>query len=134
MDERVDEREEPVVKKKLLSALDILDANDVKTEDVDVPEWGGVVRLRSLSADEMSEFIDKYGKDKNKGEAVVKALQLSAIGEDGQNLFPINDDVETRKIISRLRRKSLRAFMRVQSAVLKLNGLSVEEEATAKND
>ena len=35
---------------KLLNAGEILAAQDLKTRDVEVPEWGGVVRLRELSA------------------------------------------------------------------------------------
>ena len=33
----------------LLSKTAILCANDLKTEDVDVPEWGGAVRVRSFT-------------------------------------------------------------------------------------
>jgi hypothetical protein len=34
----------------LLSKTAILCANDLQTEDVDVPEWGGAVRVRSFIA------------------------------------------------------------------------------------
>jgi hypothetical protein len=33
----------------LLSKSAILCANDLQTEDVDVPEWGGAVRVRSFT-------------------------------------------------------------------------------------
>ena len=36
----------------LLSKSAILCANDLQTEDVDVPEWGGTVRVRSFTGRE----------------------------------------------------------------------------------
>jgi hypothetical protein len=38
----------------LIGRKQIDDATDLKTEDVDVPEWGGQVRLRELSSKERS--------------------------------------------------------------------------------
>jgi hypothetical protein len=39
----------------LLSKSAILCANDLQTEDVEVPEWGGVVRLRSFTPPPIKE-------------------------------------------------------------------------------
>lgn len=118
--------------KKILNATDILEADDIVITEVDVKEWGGTVRLKSLNAEEMGEFVD-LTTGKNKGDAPIRVLMLSAIGVDGQALFPSGDDVETRKIISRLKKKSLRAFMRVQKKALEINGL-LEEVVDVKND
>jgi hypothetical protein len=115
----------PNGKIKILSAQDILEMDDVRTVDVDVPEWGGVVRLRSLTAEEMTEFVDQSGRDK--GESTVKLLVLCSIDESGQRLF-------TSSHMALLKKKNLRAFMRVQTEALKLNGLDEESQKARKND
>jgi hypothetical protein len=120
--------------KRFLRAEDILDAPDIKVEELEVPEWGGTLCIRTLTADEMAAFVDKYGKEKNRGDAVVKALQLSAVDPEGNHLFPQDDGPGAAAILAKLRKKSLRAYMRVQSAVLRLNGMTDEEQKTAKND
>ena len=40
----------------LLSKTAILCANDLQTEDVEVPEWGGAVRVRSFTGRERDAF------------------------------------------------------------------------------
>lgn len=40
----------------LLSKTDILCANDLQTEDVEVSEWGGAVRVRSFTGRERDAF------------------------------------------------------------------------------
>ena len=40
----------------LLTKSAILAANDLKTQDVDVPEWGGAVRVRAFSGRERDAF------------------------------------------------------------------------------
>ena len=56
--------------KKILSKADILRADDIKTIEVAVPEWGGSVLLRGLTGRERDLFeesiLDQTGK-KTKG-------------------------------------------------------------------
>ncbi len=40
----------------LLTKDDILGADDLATEDVEVPEWGGCVRVRALTGTERDAF------------------------------------------------------------------------------
>ncbi len=40
----------------LLSKTAILTANDLQTEDIEVPEWGGAVRVRSFTGRERDAF------------------------------------------------------------------------------
>lgn len=42
--------------KKRLSKADVLGAPDLQTEDVDVPEWGGIVTVRGAMANEWDEY------------------------------------------------------------------------------
>ena len=50
----------------LLTKERILAVDDIVTEDVDVPEWGGTVRVRGLSGTERDAFessmIERRGK------------------------------------------------------------------------
>ena len=52
----------------LLSKTAILTANDLQTEDVEVPEWGGAVRVRSFTGRERDAFeasmVRGEGKDR----------------------------------------------------------------------
>lgn len=52
----------------LLSKSAILCANDLQTEDVEVPEWGGAVRVRSFTGRERDAFeasmVRGEGKDR----------------------------------------------------------------------
>lgn len=110
---------------KVLGRDDILAVNDQKIVDVEVPEWGGVVRLRSLDASELLEFTDSSAK--GRADSSVKALLLCAVNGNGERIF-------TEKDVAVLKKKSLRAFMRIQKVVLELNGLTEEAESTRKND
>jgi hypothetical protein len=119
------ERQENVVEvasKKRLSAADILGANDVHTVDVEVPEWGGFITLRTLTAGEailVSERLKSGQRD-----AAIQVLAMCAVDSEGNLLFTEED-------VIRLRSKSLKAVMRVQDAALKLNGM---KEAQAERD
>jgi hypothetical protein len=48
----------------LLSKSAILCANDLQTEDVDVPEWGGAVRVRSFTGRELDAFEASISQQK----------------------------------------------------------------------
>jgi hypothetical protein len=108
-----------------LSASEIMDAKDIETIDVDVPEWGGFVRLRALSGEDALKFVEMVQKDSSG--AAMKIVALCAIDDRGEPLFSL-DQVE------QLKRKSMKALMRLQKEALRLNGLSEDAPAVAKND
>jgi hypothetical protein len=117
------------VKRELLTAEEIFAAEDIETVDVEVPEWKGkdgkpgIVRLRTLSGEEASKFVQT---DQQNG--AVRVLFLSAVKEDGTPLF------EDEASLEKLRRKSLKAIVRLQKEALRINGLSPEAEAATKKD
>jgi len=110
--------------RKILTFNDILSANDIKIEEIDVPEWGGVVRVRTLRAEESAKFVDDYAKDKKN--SMVRLLVMSAVDANDQPLF-------TDAHVELLRQKSFRAMARVQEKVLEMNGLTPEKKDTVKN-
>lgn len=106
--------------KRIVSAEDILKAEDIRFVDVDVSPWvgeGAHVRLMSLSAEEAFKFIEDIGKQAGMVQIVVK----SAVDENGKRLF-------TDEQGDALRKKAFGMFARIQDAAMKLNGLRKEDE------
>ncbi|HEX6682429.1 MAG TPA: phage tail assembly chaperone [Candidatus Limnocylindrales bacterium] len=88
----------------LLSKKDILAADDIRHEDVPVPEWGGTVRVRGLTGAQRS--LIEATMVAAKGQAVtvrVDAFQTlrerlvaaCLVDEDGKRLFT---DVEVKQL------------------------------------
>ena len=68
--------------RKFLSAEDILAAEDIETVDVLVPEWGGTVKLRSLSGKEAEKFVESFPPGERQTASAVHIVALCAIKED----------------------------------------------------
>lgn len=117
----------------LLTKSAILSADDLKTEDVEVPEWGGTVRVRAFSGCERDAFeaslVRGDGKDRKVDLTNMRArlVALTVVDETGQKLFT-HDDVDL------LGSKSGAALDRVFAVAQKLNGLSgADVEELTKN-
>lgn len=116
----------------LLTRDQILDAKDLRTEDIAVPEWGGKVRIRTLTGTERDKFeasmveMRKDGTAKRNVENVrARLVALCIVNEDGEMVFN-NADIRI------LGGKSAAALDRVAAACNELNGFSdadVEELA-----
>ena len=117
----------------LLSKTAILTANDLKSEDVEVPEWGGAVRVRSFTGRERDAFeasmVRGEGRDRKVDLTNMRArlVGLTVIDETGQRLF-------TDEEVDLLGAKSGAALDRVFAVAQKLNGLSsADVEELSKN-
>jgi hypothetical protein len=111
----------------LLSRDAILAADDRKTEDVAVPEWGGSVRVRSLSGSERDAYEAHIVQLRADGTKSVnlknlrgKLVSLSCVDEDGGRLFS-DEDAEA------LGDKSAAALERVFDVARRLSGLSEDD-------
>ncbi|WP_319054786.1 hypothetical protein [Streptomyces europaeiscabiei] len=111
-----------------LSADQILGADDLKYEDVAVPEWGGTVRVRELPGTERDKFEAQFvGKDggsiRAEGlEGFRSRLAAAAIVDaDGRVLF--RSAAETK----RLGEKSAAALTRVCDVAVRLSKMSEED-------
>ena len=111
----------------LLGRDAILGAPDLATYDVDVPEWGGVVRVRMLTARERDAFEASCMKTKRDGSSEfnpvnvrAKLVALCLVDAQGQRLFGEDD-------ISALGRKSAKALSRIFTEASKLNGLTADD-------
>ena len=117
----------------LLNKNQILKAEDLTTETVKVPEWGGEVNVRTMTGTERDKFetslIDSKGKDISRNTANLRAklLALCIVDKDGKRIF--ND-----KEVDDLGGKSAKALDRLFGVAQKLNGIGEEDvEDLTKN-
>lgn len=111
----------------LLTRDDILAAKDLKHEDVEVPEWGGTVRVRGLKGVERDEFESSIVVANDDGTTRVESkamrarlVSLTVVGETDVRLFTSEDVVA-------LGQKSAAALERVFDVAMKLAGMSKDE-------
>lgn len=110
----------------LLSREQILNADDRKTVEVEVPEWGGSVLVRSLSGAERDDFEAstvkmKGGKQQqNIANFRARLVSLCIVNEAGERMFAPVD-------VKALGNKSVAALQRVFNKCNELNGLSEED-------
>tara|TARA_R100000808_G_scaffold6198_1_gene18566 strand:+ start:4971 stop:5321 length:351 start_codon:yes stop_codon:yes gene_type:complete len=105
---------------KTLSKDDILGVEDLETEKVKVPEWGGVVILRELKGSERDTFEEgSLDKNRNVSMANMRArlVALSAVDDKGERLFSAKDAVK-------LGSKSASALDRLFEVACRLSGIT----------
>lgn len=108
----------------ILKRDQIIGAEDRKYVEVDVPEWNGSVRIRSLDAEQLlaqESVIDKRNKGDKKANPITNLLSMSIVDENGNPLF-------TEKDMHELARKSHIVLKRIMDAVNKLNGFEKAEK------
>lgn len=117
----------------VLGRNQILAAPDIKTERVEVPEWGGEVLVRGLNGAERDAFeasiVEQRGKKTEFNLRNVRArfVALCCVDEAGQRLFAEGD-------VQALGRKSARALSRVWDKARELSGLTDDDvEELTKN-
>lgn len=108
---------------KYLTAAEIFAADDAGIIEVQVPEWGGVVRLRKMTAGASIDYTSAPRED-----ALLKLIELSAIDAEGNRLFSAAD-------MERLKTRAWDVCVRIHQAAAKLNGIGQGQnpEADAKN-
>ncbi len=118
---------------KYLTRDDILAVQDYRTAEIEVPEWGGMVRVRELMANEMEDIgfgmVTPEGKaDATRAKGMLTKLVLMAtIDENGDRLF-------TKSHVKALGGKSFSALSKVAYAIMDLSGLSNEEAEEGEDD
>lgn len=109
-----------------LSRDDILKAEDLITEEVEVPEWGGSVLVRGMSGRERDDFESSMVV-RAAGQMVqdfantrAKIVARCVVGDDGQPLFTSAD-------VTVLGEKSGAALDRVFTVASRLSGLGEKD-------
>lgn len=116
--------------KKVLTRTAILNVSDLLVEEVEVPEWGGVVYVRGLTGAERDayeqELITWVGTGKNQtaranmSNARAKLAARAICDENGERLFSDGD-------IKALSAKSAVALQRVFDLAMRLSGMSEDD-------
>jgi len=117
----------------MLTKEQILQADDLPVEVVDVPEWDGSVRVRTLTGTERDAF--EASITKKRGDSVevnminlrAKLCAMAMIDDDGNRYFSDADVVE-------LGKKSASVLDRIFTVAQKLNGFGQADiKELAKN-
>lgn len=113
---------------QLLTKQAIIVAEDIPTERVPVPEWGGDVLVRGLTGSGRDEYFKSMAKRGRRGEqvadatnATAKLIALTIIDSETDRPMFHTGEVEL------LGRKSAAALHRVEEAAMRLSGLTDED-------
>lgn len=106
----------------MLSREAILNYNDLPTEKVSVPVWGGDVFVRTMTARERDNFERSIVGDKEKDLDNIRArlAVLTVCDENGKLLFSPED-------ANQLGTKSAKALDTLLPVIKRLNGMSEED-------
>jgi len=110
----------------LLTRDQVDNADDLPYEDVPVPEWGGTVRLRTLTGAERDAFeasvVSQNGTNRRVNLKNVRArlVGLSLVDEEGNRLYADAD-------VPKLGKKSAKVLDRLFSKAQKLSGLTDDD-------
>lgn len=111
---------------KFLSRDEIFSAEDIRYEIVEVPEWGGAIKLRSLSGAERDDFEAKsmvgHGNKQRINTRRIRArlIAMCAIDENNHQLFEPAD-------VMKLSEKSAAALERLFEAAQRLSGMTDDD-------
>ena len=114
-------------KERVLTREEILAVPDVAIERLEVPEWGGVVYLKAMTARQRDAYevsclrTNKQGKREFDGRNVrAKLASLTLVDAGGTRLFSEED-------MAALGRKSAKALDRIFDAATDMNGISARD-------
>ena len=113
-------------KGEFLSKEDILKQEDLVYEEVECPEWGGKVRIKTMTGlerdnFEASLFEGKTGSEKaNLRNLRAKLLSLCLVDKEGKRLFGDRE-------VDALGAKSAKALDRLYDAAQKLNAIGAKD-------
>ncbi|MEW6023604.1 MAG: hypothetical protein AB1807_15860 [Pseudomonadota bacterium] len=115
---------------KLLKRAEVLAAEDLKHEDVPVPAWGGVVRVRMMTGTERDEFREvaaQYEDGMPPARFAAALLALSCVDEDGERLFTLDD-------LNALEAKAAGSVDIPAAVSMRLNGFGAQALAAAEKN
>ena len=119
--------------KTFLNREAILQAQDLKQEEMFIPEWDGSLIVKGLTAAERDQYEAKLIVQKGKNTTVnmknarARLVMLSVVDESGKQLFTEAD-------ISALGTKSAAVLDRIFEVASRLSGISDEDlEELSKN-
>lgn len=106
----------------MLTREQIVAAKKLKTEEVDVPEWGGKVLVRELTADKAMELGRQVKQDDR--QAMIRWVIAGAVSSD--TLEPLFQDTDEDRLL--LGGMSAAAILRIGNKAIELSGLADDAE------
>ncbi len=100
---------------KELTREAILAAEDLSQVEVEVPEWGGSVWVRGLTAHERTK-LERSGNEPEDEDRRLKLVTLCTCDREGKRLFNLED-------IEALGEKNWEPVQRIFEKALELNGM-----------
>ena len=104
----------------------IIAAKDLETEQVEVPEWGGSVLVRTMNGTERDAFEASFyvGRGKNREQNLenlrARLVALVVVDEAGERVFTDEDTAA-------LGQKSVKALDRIFEVAQRLNGIGPKD-------
>lgn len=117
--------------KRFLKKSEIMELNDLEIHELEIPEWGGIVRVKNISGNQRDKWEMGVAQRQNGkgGTDLIRAslVALCIVDEEGKPMFSRHD-------IEDLGKKSSKALDRIYSFSLKMNGIGQNDiEELAKN-
>jgi len=109
---------------RVLSVDEMLAAEDVSYAEIEA--WGGIVRVGSLTADEMIDFIEA-NEGVEKRNAGLRLIVRSLVDADGKR-------IGTEAHVKAFGKKDAGLTSKVVNRILELNGLDKKKAEEAKKD
>ncbi len=107
---------------QFLSADDIWAADDIREETIEVPEWGGKVRIRGLTLEQIAALATKATRRDARGQEMIDRETSVALTLIYGMVSPKLSELD----VARLRAKSASACTRIVQAI---NALGPTEDA-----
>jgi len=102
----------------MLTKDQIIQADDKRFADVEVPEWGGSVRIKTMSAKDRQQFQSSISTKGKVADDFMERLIICCLVDDkGKQIFEQAD-------IKLLSDKSSVAINKIFSAAVELNGMT----------
>lgn len=110
------------VEKKVLSIDDIEETDDIRYDEI--PVWGGVMRVASLTSEDMVDFIEANDGPARKT-AGVRLIVKSIVNEK-------NEHIGTDKHLSLFKKKDSKTIDMIVKRLMILNGIGKEAQEIEK--
>ena len=110
--------------RKVLTLDDIFEVKDTRYLEIDVPEWGGSIRVAALSAGEMIDFVDS-NDGPAKRTSGIRLIIASLVDEDGKR-------VGKPEMMDKFKKRDSRVMGRIVDEIMKLNDMHLTEAALKK--
>jgi len=110
--------------RKILTADDIFEVKDTRFLEIDVPEWGGSIRVAALSAGEMIDFVES-NEGPSKKTAGIRLVIASLVDEQGNR-------IGKPEMIDKFRKKDTRVMNKIVDQLMELNDMNLSQAALKK--